>query len=208
MRKKNLVLAAALAAAAAGAQAYPTYHFEVRGSGLYAAGGTEGCSALHPEECLHGTDWRGVLTVETKSSVDGTYGIGEVGVTDWIPGGIVRVTLESNVGSVDVDGQEFPGAHFFPGSYPYAITIAGNQVTSIEWTSLETPDGGGFLHVDGFSAQFQSNTYHGTYADVTGTLTPIPEPGGISLSLLGLATVALGLRLAGVKRARGSSRVA
>jgi hypothetical protein len=144
--------------------------------------------------------------VETKSSVDGTYGIGEVVDNGWVPGGIVRVTLDSNVGSVDIDGQAFPGTDFFPGSYPYAITIVGNRVTSIEWTSVESPDGGPVLHVDGFSAQYQSSTYHGTYADVTGTLTPIPEPGEISLSLLGLAAVAFGIRRGGVKRARGSSQ--
>ena len=201
MTAKNLLLAAALAAAAACAQAYPTYKFEVHGSGLYAVGGTEGCSPAHPEECVHATDWTGILTVQTANSADGTYDIGQVVDNNWVPGGIIRVMLDSNVGGVDVDAQAFPGAQFFPDTFPYAVTIVGNRVTAIEWTSQDAPDGGPFLHVDGLAVTYQSSLYHEAYADVTGTLTAIPEPGAAALTWLGLVAVALGLRRAGVRRA-------
>jgi hypothetical protein len=208
MGTRNFFVAVAVAATAVGAQANSSFVFDVRGSGLSAVGGTEGCSPDHPDQCVHAIDWVGTFTVQTTSSADGTYDVGYLAGDDWVPGGIVRVTLDSNAGSVDVDAQEVPGTEFFPGPYPYAVTILDQRVTSIEWTSMERPDGVGFLQIDGFAAHFQTSSYHGPYADVTGTLTAVvPEPGGIALSLLGLAATALGTRRARGQRAPCASPV-
>jgi hypothetical protein len=208
MRTKTVLLAIALASSAISARAAATFVFDVSGSGVYAAGGTEGCSPSHPDECLHDTDWRGVLTVQTVSDADGSYNVGGVVDNEWVPGGIVRVALSSNVGGTDIDAQAFPGAQYFPDSFPYEVTIVDHRIASIQWYSEETPDGSGNLHIDDFNVQFFSDAYHDAYADVRGTLTAVPEPCGIALSLLGLATVGLAVRRRGVSPAPGSSPAA
>ena len=199
MRARTCFLAAALAIVAASANADAIFRFEVHGSGLFAAGGTQGCSPFNPDQCIHAVDWSGGLTVQTRSGADGTYGIGGVVDNEWVPGGIVRVTLVSNVGDTDVDAQAFPGAQFNPDAYPYVVTIVDGRVSSIEWTSTNTPyeypeNIDGALGINGFDVTYLSNTYHGPFADVRGTLTAVPEPAGLSLSLLGLVGVALARR--------------
>jgi hypothetical protein len=206
MKTRNILCAAVFVTATCGAHAdSATWLFRVDGSGAYAEGSTYGCPVIDPipEYCPHSVTWQGIFTVETVSGADGTYDAGHVSGDTWVYGGIMLVSLVSNVGGDYVDVQASPGAQYFPGGYPYAVTVAGNRVTSIEWTSEDMPEGVNYIHVDGFDVQYRTSSYHGDYADVTGTLTAIPEPGGAALSLLGLAAVALAIRRAGASRARG-----
>jgi len=189
MSPRNLTLGLALAAAAGAAQADATFLFAVDGSGRYAGGGWFGCTPATPDECVRDVDWRGVLTIVTTSAADGVYDAGHVQDNEWVYGGIVRVTLTSNVGGTDIDVHTYPGAQYFPGTAPYAVTIVDHQVTSIEWTSKQTQDDGGDLGIDGLRAWFYEGQYHGVYADVSGTLTPIPEPASSLLWLLGLGSL-------------------
>lgn len=184
--------------AAAAAQADATFLFAVNGSGQYAGAGWFGCTPATPDECIRDVDWRGTLTIVTTSAADGVYDAGHVEDNEWVYGGIVRVTLDSNVGGTDIDAHAAPGAQYFPGNYPYAVTIMDHQVTSIEWTSKETQDDGGDLGIDGMQASFYEGQYHGVYANVQGTLTAIPEPAMASLWLLGLT----GLGVAALCRRR------
>jgi len=203
MLGSKIFLAAALSAASSVAQADASFEFAIHGAGNFAAGGTDGCSPEHPEECVRRIDWVGTLTVETTSNADGVYDVGHLGADNWVPGGIVRVRMTSNAGATDVDAQAPPGAQFYPDEFPYAVTIAGGRVTAIEWASENTPDpfeADGWLRIDGMNIAFMSDTYHGTYADVTGTLSPIPEPGSLALALGGLAVVAAGVRRRGLAR--------
>jgi hypothetical protein len=194
MRAKKILVAATLVATAAVAQASASWEFAINGTGTFTSGGTEGCAPDFPDQCLQTGPWNGTLTFITSSRDDGTYGIGELVDDTWVPGGILHVTLESTMGYTYVDGHEDPGLQFFPGAYPYAITVANGHVTDIQWTSLEAPESIGFLHVDGFNATFTSSYYHGPSVDASGTLTAIPEPGTSALSLAGLALTALALR--------------
>jgi hypothetical protein len=194
MRATKILVATALAAAATASQASAGWEFAVNGSGTVAAGGTEGCAPDFPDQCPQTAAWMGTLTFVTASADDGTYGIGQVVDDAWVPGGILHVRLDSNLGFTDVDGHEDPGLQFFPGGYPYAITVAGGHVTDIQWTSLEAPESIGFLQVNGFRLTYTSSVYHGPTVDASGTLTAIPEPGTFALSLAGLALTALALK--------------
>lgn len=209
MHATKFLAATALAAAAAVSHADARWEFAVDGSGTVAAGGTEGCAPDFPDQCPQAAVWTGTLTFITASAADGTYGIGQVVDDTWVPGGIVRVTLDSNLGYTDVDGRQDPGLQFFPGTYPYAITVAGGRATDIRWTSLEAPENIGFLQVDGFNATYTSFYYHGGSVNATGTLTAIPEPGTFALSLAGLALTALaGRGRRGVLEARAAQALA
>jgi len=211
MATRHLLLAAMLAAASSAAQADATFEFAIHGSGNYAAGGWEGCSPDHPEQCVHPATWLGTLAVETTGSADGVYDVGGVVDNQWVPGGIVRVVMDSNVGSTDIDAQAPPGTQYFPGSYVYAVTIAGGRVTAIEWTSTNAYDpaeADGLLQIDGMGIHYLDATYHGVYADMSGTLTPVPEPGSAALALLGLAVAAAGVRRRGLSSPPGSSPAA
>ena len=188
---RRLLLAGGLAMAAGAAHADATFLFTVTGSGRYAGGGWLGCTPDTPDQCVRDVDWRGLLTVVTTSAADGVYDAGHVEDNEWVVGGIVRVTLASNVGGTDIDAHAYPGAQYFPDTTPYAVTIENHQVTSIEWMSKETPDDGGNLAIHGLGISFYEGQYHGAYADVSGTLAAIPEPLPASLWLLGLAGVGL-----------------
>jgi uncharacterized protein (TIGR03382 family) len=200
MAPGKLILAVALASAATLAHADARWNFTIKGSGTAAGGGTEGCSPANPEQCTHAVDWLGTVTFITASAADGIYDVGHPIDTGWAPGGIVRVTMDSNLGGEDIDAQDTPGFNILPGNYPYAITIAGGHVTDIQWYSQQQPDGLGVFKVDGFAATFDSQYYHGPTVDVSGTLTavPVPEPAPASLALLGLAAVFVGARRRGV----------
>ncbi|MEP6504926.1 MAG: PEP-CTERM sorting domain-containing protein [Betaproteobacteria bacterium] len=208
MKTSKILCAAVFATAMCGAHAdSATWVFRVDGSGVFALGGIEGCSPAGPDSlhCPHDVRWTGLFTVKTASDADGTYDAGEVSETGWVPGGILSVYMGSNVGGTSVDAQDSPGVQFFPGVYPYAVTIVDHQVIGIEWTSEDMPEGTNFLQVDGFNVQYQTGSYHGTYADVTGTLTAIPEPGGVALFMVGLAAVTLGRRR--TRRPPGEHRI-
>jgi hypothetical protein len=201
MHAKRLLVAAALAATAAASHAAAAWEFAVNGSGTVAAGGTQGCAPAFPDQCPQPATWSGTLTFVTDSAADGTYGIGQVEGDAWVPGGILHVRLDTNLGFTDVDGHEDPGLQFFPGGYPYAITVAGGHVTDIQWTSLEAPENIGFMQVKGFAITYTSSVYHGPTVDATGTLSAIPEPGTSALTLAGLALTALALRGRRARRA-------
>ncbi len=191
-------LAAAILNIPAAAQADTSWEFAIRGSGLFANGGVEGCSPEHPDQCTHAIAWIGDVTFITDSGADGVYDVGHPVDDGWAPGGIVRVVMNSNVGSTDIDAQGSPGFNFLPGVYPYAITVSGGRVTDIQWYSQEQPGGLGVFQVDGFAATYDSFYYHGAYAQVSGVLSAVPEAAPAALSLLGLAAVAAG----GRRRAR------
>ena len=206
MRASKILVAAALAAAAAASQASANWAFAIDGTGTFTAGGTEGCAPDFPDQCPQTVPWTGTLTFVTADNHDGTYGIGQVVDDAWVPGGILQVTLLSSLGYTHVDGHGDPGLQFFPGAWPYAITVADGHVTDIQWTSLEAPENIGFLQVDGFNVTYTSSSYHGPSVDASGRLTAIPEPGGFALSLAGLALTALALRGRRTSRAASSSR--
>lgn len=211
MHAGKLFTAAVLAILSATARADATFAFAIHGSGDYAPDTLYGCSTDHPEACVHFIDWAGTVTVVTTSDADGVYDVGYNGGDVWVPGGIVRVTMLSNAGEADIDAQVAPGTQYYPYEFPYAVTIAGGRVTSIEWTSENSYDpaeADGMLQIDGFGIHFLDITYHGAYADMSGTLTalPVPEPGSSTLALLGLVAVGAGLRRRGLKR--GAARPA
>jgi hypothetical protein len=111
--------------------------------------------------------------------------------------------MTSDAGDTDVDAQAPPGDQYYPYDDVYAVTIVGGRVTSIEWTSengYAPYEADGWLRIDGMDISFQSNTYHGTYADMSGTLSAVPEPGSAALALCGLAALAAGLRRRGSRR--------
>jgi len=200
MEPSKLFLTAALAAASTLAHADASWEFAIHGSGLFANGGVEGCSPDNPDQCTHAVDWTGTVTFVTESGADGVYDVGHPIENGWEPGGIVRMTLLSNVGNSDIDAQVIPGFNILPGLYPYAITVSGGRVTDIQWYSQERPDGLGVFQVTGFGAAYDTDSYHGAFAQVTGMLTavPVPEPAPAGLALLGLAAVLVGVRRRGV----------
>lgn len=202
MEPSKIFLTAALAAASTLAHADASWEFAIHGSGLFANGGVEGCSPDNPDQCTHAIDWIGSVTFFTDSAADGVYDAGHPIDDGWAPGGIVRMTMTSNVGSSDIDAQAIPGFNILPGVYPYAITISGGHVTDIQWYSQERPDGLGVFQVTGFGATYDTSSYHGAFAQVTGTLTavPVPEPAPLALSLLGLAALGAGLRRRPLRR--------
>jgi len=208
MRAKKILVTTALAAAATASQAAAGWEFAVNGSGTVAAGGTEGCAPDFPDQCPQPAAWTGKITFITSSAADGTYGIGRVVDDAWVPGDILYVRLDTNLGYTYVDGHEDPGLQFFPGAYPYAITVADGHVTDIQWTSLEHPENIGFLQVNGFNATYTSSYYHGGFVDAAGTLTAIPEPGASVLSLAGLALTAMAWRRRGAFERRLSTPIA
>lgn len=200
METSKLILAAALAAASTLAHADANWEFAIKGYGQFANGGVEGCSPENPDQCVRDIVWTGTVVFVTESGADGVYDVGYLSDNTWIPGGIVRMTLNSNAGVSDIDAQGFPGFNFLPGLHPYSITVAGGKVTDIQWYSQERPDGLGVFEVTGFHATFDTSSYHGSYAEVAGVLTAIPEPAPLGLSLLGLAVVAGSLRRRTLRR--------
>ena len=198
MEPSKIFLTAALAVASSLAHADTSWEFAIHGSGLFANGGVEGCSPDNPDQCTHAIDWIGSVTFITDSSADGVYDVGHPVDDGWASGGIVRMTFTSNVGNSDIDARQTPGSNILPGVYPYAITVSGGKVTDIQWFSQERPDG----LVSGFGATYDTASYHGPYAQVTGELTavPVPEPAPLALSLLGLAALGAGLRRRPLRR--------
>jgi hypothetical protein len=204
METRMLFCAASLALLASGAHASShSWEFRLDGSGLYAGGGTEGCSPDHPEQCLQNVTWTGTFMVETAAGADGVY----------VGSDILEIRMMSNFASVDFT------------SFPYSaewqvapsVTVSGGRVTSIEVQWVEEPEifspASDFI-VQGLQARYDFSGYHAPFAQLAGTLTSVPEPAPVLTALAGLACVLLrrgrrgGSSAARIRPAPGSSPAA
>jgi hypothetical protein len=189
MRARTLLVAALLAATAAGAQASATFNLALRGSGTFYQenGPPYGCSPTPDDPCFRVVDWIGAFSIETVSGADGTYTAGfydDNGV--WSGTQILSMSLAANFLSFSLDDIQ-PSV-----SMPYgeSVTIAGGKVTAIEVTwypsGIPYPDVFGITGLDAFYSAFG---YHQSQADLHGVLTNVPEPSGALTALLGLAAL-------------------
>ena len=181
MQANKILYAVALAAASFAAQASSeTWLFELDGFGTAAAGGTQGCGPENPDQCLHDVTWRGTFSVETAGSADGTY-VGD---------DVLEIRLVSNF--VSYDFTSFPYSPAW--QVPPSVTISGGEVTSInvqysnDGQVRYPPD---YFTVDGLRVYFTTSGYHEPFAELFGSLSSIPEPGGAAPVLAGLAILAL-----------------
>jgi len=202
--KRNLLAAtaAALAMISAGAQASSTFNLEIRGAGEY---GEYGMTPQPNGDPLWPVYWYGSLTVETSSRADGVY----TG-TD-----LLSIDYQSNYGStfsyLAGDGETTdPDTGLTQGMAPGAsVTISGGRITSVDFHYLaEWPGTGLFdgLQASGSSismgGEFTYNSHY-TDAELSGTVTDVPEPASAALLLAGLLITGTRLR-AGRPQARST----
>lgn len=191
MKRNHLAaMAAALAMISAGAQASSSFTLEIRGAGQYGEYGWG--------DVLQPVGWFGSLIVETSSRADGIYTDADLlsidyrsnyGDTFLFHAGDGEVTEDTEMGTLTY-GME-PGA---------SVTISGGRITSVdfhyqaEWPGMGSFDGlqaaGSVITMGG---QFQWNP-HFTDAELSGTVTDVPEPANAALLLAGLLVTCTKIR--------------
>lgn len=195
--KRNLLAAtaAALAMISAGAQASSTFNLEIRGAGEY---GEYGMTPQPNGDPLWPVYWYGSLTVETSSRADGVYTGADLLSIDYSSnyGNTFLFHAGDGLTTEDTDmGQQTYGME--PGA---SVTIAGGRIVSVdfhyqaEWPGMGSFDGlqstGSAITMGG---QFQWNPHY-TDAELSGTVTNVPEPAGAVLLLAGLLVTGTKLR--------------
>jgi hypothetical protein len=127
-------------------------------------------------------DWTGTVSIVTASSADGVY-TGD---------SLLALNVESNQVGFTLDNIR--SSFQFFGGPGYSVTLAGDQVVSVDFAVHLTPDfnlpAPTVVTFAGLAARFDVPVSHRLGETFfSASLAPIPEPGSWAMLLAGLATV-------------------
>jgi hypothetical protein len=194
MHRRFLVAAAALSIASITVHASETFTLEIRGAGEY---GEYGMIPRTDTDPLWPVGWFGSLTIETSSRGDGIYTGAD----------LLSINYRSNYGDTFVfhagDGETtedtMMGALTYGMEPAASVTIAGGRIVSVdfhylaEWPGIGITDG---LVASGSNIAMGGQfIYDPHYADaeLSGTVSEVPEPAAAALLMAALAAVFTGL---------------